>query len=192
MKNLKKKIAALGLAVATVASSVMSVSASAWEAVDWPGVHNAYTGQFFATSTSVGVSNLRWNSSQISDFGILQVVEFEYHPRLSGSVVSKNDIWTTESSHSSNLPKVYTECQSDDPNDVAVCCGNPKGLVAGDSYYGTMYLVRNTSFIPQSWPYTFSVELAVGHSSLGDYLPLKEAYYNDGSDNVVFGQTYTW
>jgi len=194
MKNFKKKIAALGLAVATVASSVMSVSASAWERVDWPGFYTPQSGKFFASGSVVQVTNMRWSANQISEFSdniLKHGIEFEFRPSL-----NPHNVWSGVVSSSSNLPEAYFEFQPDDDDDIAVCCGQVKGIQNGAVYYGVMSLTKQPGFTTTNLPYTFESEygkwVPVASNIKDDYWPLYGATYNDGGNNVLFGQSYSW
>ena len=206
MKNLKKRLVALGLGLATMASSVMSVSASAypWEPVDWPGAYTPSTGRFFANSSLVRVTDLYWPASDINNASgvpLKQGIEFEFRPQenVQQRPNGFHDIWKSNTSNTSNLPDAYFEFQpvDDDTDDVAICCGNTNYLVTHISYYGYMNLEKQPSFNSSTaLPYTFESELGryipLVSDIKDDYVPLKGATYLDGGNNVVFGTEYSW
>lgn len=198
MKSLKKKLAALGVGLAVMASSVVSMSASAWSYENWRAWFAPYTGTAYAFGTSVQVMNMQWNSTQIANFmgllptsfGALYGLEFEFSP----DVEDKSLIWDSKRSHSSNLPQAYSECQWYDPDDVTIGTRDIKCLTAETSYYGYLYLNQGTT--PTSGrKYRFSVEFGEGFPpfNLIDYLPIYETYYeNSAQPNVNFGSRCHW
>ncbi len=188
MKNTKKKLITLVTGLAVLASSATPMGASAATNVTWSDAeYIPYTGKFYADSTRALVKDMRWSASQVDgfkDFTGLYCVEFEFRP-----VNSPYNIWTGITSKSSNLPDVYYEF---DVDDVTFRCGNIKKIVAETRYNATMMLGKQSGFNDSLHPYTFEAEYGIGISTGLDYQPLRYATYGDWTNNVQFGQTYSW
>lgn len=202
MKRIKKKANALGVSLAVLASSIVPVSAPAWEAVNWLGTYTPSTGTFFANSGIVRITNLCWTDTDIGNaYGILKRgIEFEFRPKIDERQRPDgfHDIWKSNTSNTTNLPDAYFEFQppEKDTDDVAICCGNIEFLVSGITYYGYMNLQKQPYFTPCKLPYTFESELGeyipVASWIRDDYNPLKSATYLNGTDNVFFETEYNW
>ncbi len=197
MKNIKKKIAALSLGLATMASSVMSINASAiWPTnVDWPGFYTPYTGKFYASTTAVKVSDFSWSSAQTDSFASTTLrygLEFEFRP----NGVTKDDVWSEHLSEATNMPTAFFEFQASDPDDIAIGCGQLSAVWAGNVYYASMSLRKNPSFNQTNLAYTFESEygrwVPIVSSVLQDFDPINYAVYLDSYNNVNFGRTYSW
>lgn len=203
MRNLKKKLAALVLGLATMASSVMSMSASALTYDDWvDGEYKPLTGRFYADNSQVSVANLTWYGP---DFGTTLTkypddeywwhsIEFEFRPQLNtNGVETKNDIWGETTTVSSTFPYAYRifENQSTDPDDVSVGCKRISALNAGQAYSARMYMNTDPG-APTTHNYTFEVELGIMPANGNDSLPLRCVRYGDSVNNVSFGNVYTW
>lgn len=197
MRKLKKRLAALGVGLAVMATSMMSMGASAWSYENWRARFAPYTGTAYAFGANVQLMNMQWNSTQIANFmgllptsyGALYGLEFEFTPDI-----DKNLIWDSKRSHSSNLPQVYSECQWYDHDDVTIGTRDAKALVAENSYYGYLYLNQGTTSTTGR-KYRFSIELGEGFPpfNLIDYLPLYETYYeNNAEPSVNFGSRCHW
>lgn len=179
MKNLKKKLAALGVGLAVMASSATAISASAWTKVEWPGFYTPKVGNFTASVSRVQVTNMRWTSDQTTAFNPpLQPtpnteqngVEFEFRPKqVEGADGVKrytpHDIWSNKTSETSNLPMAYFEFQPYDDDDIAICCGDLKFIEAEKTYYGTMGLEKSLDLRRQLGHTLLNPSMARGRES---------------------------
>lgn len=200
MRKLKKRLAALGVGLAVMATSVASLSASAWSKVDWPGFYTPAGGSFTASESRVQVTNMRWTSDQTTAFNPpLQPtpnteqngIEFEFRP-----CQNPHTVWAEKTSETSNFPLAYFEFQPSDDDDIAVCCGDLKYVVAGTTYYGTMGLKKQPSFTNSNLAYTFESEYGtwagIASAIMQDYVPIFGAWYKDAQNNATFGHYYGW
>jgi len=193
MKSLKKKIVALGLGLATMASSVMSMSASAAaEYKNWRPNYAPISGTFYASKSAVIVQDLCWDASQVSDlsdFRLRHTEEFEFRPSKPAE-----EVWNGSTTTNSNLPRAYFE--DDDPDDVTIGCGDVSQLRSGTAYYGTMGLNTAPGFTNNKLTYNFEAELCEyipGASEfLNDYLPLEYSRFRDWDNEATFGEDYSW
>ncbi len=194
MKNLKKKIVAFGLGLATMASSVMSMSASAAAKYEnWRPTYAPTSGTFYASKSAVIVQDLCWTSSQLSEFSnytLRHTEEFEFRPNKPAK-----EVWNGATTANSNLPRAYFE--DDDENDVTIGCGDVSQIRSGTACYGTMGLNTASAFTEdEPTYYTFEAELCeyvpVATEIKDDYLPLKYSRYRDWINRATFGQDYNW
>ncbi len=197
MKNLKKKIVALGLCLATMASSMASMSASAAAKYEnWRPTYAPISGTFYASKSAVIVQDLCWDSSQLSElsgFLLRHTEEFEFRPSIAAT-----SVWNGATTTDSNLPRAYFE--GDDPNedsdDATIGCGDVSQIRSGTAYYGVMGLNTASGFTNNKLTYNFEAELCEhvpGASEfLDDYLPLKYSRFRDWDNVATFGEDYSW
>lgn len=193
MKNLKKKLVALGLGLATMASSAMSVSASALEYDYWSAYYVPYTGSFYADSTVVRVSGLKWTSSQMEAVGeaypdvICPSIEFEIRPAT--PTTNTKNIWGSKNGAlSSNIPSAGFEFQLLDFNDVSFVIPNINNCEPEQSYYATQKLnPREGGYTDVT--YDFECELGRYYFVVGESYPLRCATY---PKTASFGRWYSW
>lgn len=193
MKNFKKKIAALGLAVATVASSVMSVSASALEYDYWPAYYVPYRCDFYADTNVVRVQNVKWTSSQIEAIKSRNPlvpspsIELEFRP--ASPTANPHEIWdSVDGALSTNMPNGHFEFQDDDYDDVTVSIRNVKDCTPEQGYYATQKMNPKVGGYTDV-TYDFACELGTYSHLKGDSLPLRKAYF---SRTVSFGHWDGW
>lgn len=193
MKNLRKKIVALGLGLAAMASSVMSLSASALEYDPvWQSYYVPYRGDFYADSSVVRVQNLKWTASQMEDIKDRNPlvpspsIELEFRP--ASPVNDPHEIWAGKSTLSTNIPNGKFEFQADDYDDVTVVIPNIKSCTPEQGYYATQ------TMIPKSGGYTnvtynFACELGSRSSIANDSWPIRKSFF---SQTASFGHWYGW
>lgn len=195
MKSLKKRLVTLGIGLAVMATSAMSLTASALEYDDWPAYYTPYSGKFYAGTTSIQVDNLKWSASQLDTIRDnlghgLMGVEFEFRPKENDGVTSLNPktIWTGKSGNGmeiSNMPLSYAEFDKDD---VSIGCGYVSNCNDSTVYYGVLYL-NPAENAPANPRYILECELGIGLHGV-DYWPLRCCEYRNTVTRL--GSNYSW
>lgn len=196
MSKLKKRLAALGVGLAVMATSVASLGTSAADIDSWPAYYTPYTGSFLAGPESVRVSGVKWTSSQLTQMAesfhlpaCPVSMEFEFRPYSPNNLsehVNPHTIWGGKRYCTSNLPSVYYEFQSGDPDDVAICTADVTACQPNASYYGTMEMYLKDK--ATCYPYIFETELGYYVGAVDESMPTRYAQHTMS----YFGPSYSW
>lgn len=198
MRKLKKRLAALGVSLAVMATSMMSLGASAYTYYDdWgPRYFTPQSGEFYALDSGVCVRKLYWSEASIRRIQQEQMAqdyipqyytsEFEFRPKD----YHPYQIWSSFKSFSSNMPSAYKECEFELwGNDVTIGCKRTAQSIAGKEYYG--YLNFNELSNPPFYPlYTFESEYGLNPTNSEDSIPQYSEVYNLGT--TMFNNIYSW
>lgn len=208
MRNLKKKLVALGLALATMASSVMSMSAFASTAGtlnfpdpgiddgrDWGMYYVPYSGGCYAGDGFASVQSLKWGSTQLQAISarypdMTVSYEFEFRPVDSnGATIDPHTIWSKKSGAiSSNFPNASFEFQLLDTDDVTIVFPDISKAEADTVYYATQNLISKENR-PTDISYDFEIELGQKLPIISDSWPLRYTKY---SEPISFGHWLFW
>jgi len=196
MRKLKKRLAALGIGMTVLATSAMSMSASAVNYTSWWNFYTPRVGEFSASTTLLSVTDIRWTVDQqsalclvLGDSAPKASVEFEFRPidpSKENPHVNPHTIWEKANGNPiSNLPDVHFEFQRGDPDDVSIACNNFYSCIPGVTYYAYQSMTPLPG-APTNHQYIFECE--VGAFMGIDSLPLYCSEYPYG--NTYLGRTY--
>lgn len=194
MRKLKKRLAALGVGLAVMATSVMSMGASAESVSDdkwteWPAYFVPYKGEFYADTTVVCVRNIKWSHTQktaIADRNpnVWTSMEFEFRPQT--PTKDPHNIWSgTNGAMLTNIPGGSFEFQLWDRNDVTVVFPNLSNCVPETSYYATQAMTPQTNGATNV-SYIFECEL--GRYGLVDSTPIAYSEYPGQTSFAYWGR----
>lgn len=204
MKSLKKKIVALGVALAAMALMAVSAFASTAgtrnfpdpgidDGRDWGMYYVPYSGGCFANEGYASVQSLKWDSTQLQAISarypnMTVSYELEFRPVDSnGAAIDPHTIWASKSGAiRSNFPDAKFEFQLTDKDDVSIVFPNISNAVGGTAYYASQELVHKTGG-PTNVSYDFEAEL--GQNLAIDSWPLRYTKY---PETLSFGHWYFW
>lgn len=204
MRKIKKKLAAIAMGLAFMATLATSLTASAYTYYgDWgPRYFTPQSGSFYASEYGVRVTDMYWSYASIRRIQQEQMqveyipakytAEFEFRPKTSGGeTLRPNQIWSSYKSFSSNMPFAYSEYELGYifANDVTIGCGCIAQSTAGKAYYG--YLNLNKAASPPSGSYyEFNSEYGLLPGTASDPTPYYDEFYN--LSKTFFNTTYSW